>query len=140
MQRAGFARAVAAMAMAMVLLGTACSKGESGGAARPRPSSPAKLKILSPTNGEVVPASDVDVEVGLTGARIVPATTTNIAPDTGHLHVYLDNQIVSMNFAATQELRGVKPGMHVLRVEFVAADHVPFDPRVFTAVTFEVQP
>ena len=28
--------------------------------------------------------------------------------------------------------------MHVMKVEFVAADHLPFDPRVVSAVTFEV--
>jgi hypothetical protein len=75
----------------------------------------------------------------LSGAKIVAATTTNISPDKGHLHVYLDNQIVSMNFGLTDDIGNVKSGMHVLRVEFVASDHLPFDPRVFTAVTFEVQ-
>jgi hypothetical protein len=29
--------------------------------------------------------------------------------------------------------------MHVLRVEFVASDHLPFNPRIFTAVTFQVK-
>jgi hypothetical protein len=134
------ARALAVLAVAMILVfGPGCSKGESPGGAQPRPSSPANLKILSPTNGEVVRGTDVEIKVDLTGARIVQATTTNISPDGGHLHVYLDNQLVSMNFSTTQDVGNIKPGMHVLRVEFVAADHRPFDPRVFTAVTFEVE-
>ena len=33
----------------------------------------------------------------------------------------------------------MKPGQHILRAEFVAADHRPFNPRDFTQVTFEVQ-
>jgi hypothetical protein len=123
----------------VLLLGAGCSKQGSPAGAQPRPSSPAKLKILSPTNGEVVRGSNVEIQVDLTGARIIQATTTNISPEEGHLHVYLDNQLVSMNFSTTQDVGNVKPGMHVLRVEFVAADHRPFDPRVFTAVTFEVE-
>jgi hypothetical protein len=90
-------------------------------------------------NGEVVRGSDVKIRVALSGARIVPATTTHISPDKGHLHVFLDNQIVSMNFSTTDDIGNVKPGMHVLRVEFVASDHLPFNPRIFTAVTFQVK-
>jgi Family of unknown function (DUF6130) len=132
----------AAAVLASMLFLAACSKsaGAGGGQApSARPSSPAVLKILSPTNGEVVKGSDVKIEVSLTGARIVPATTTHITPDRGHLHVYLDNQLVGMNFATSDDVTGVVPGMHVLRVEFVASDHRPFDPRVFTAVTFQVK-
>jgi hypothetical protein len=97
------------------------------------------VAILSPTNGEVVQGSDVKIRVELTGAKIVPATTTDIVPTKGHLHVYLDDQIVSMNFKLSGDIGEVAPGMHVLRVEFVASDHLPFDPRVFTAVTFEAK-
>jgi hypothetical protein len=126
----------------MVLFAAACSKaGGANGTQSPvaRPSSPAEVKILSPMNGEVVRGSDVKIRVALSGARIVPATTTHISPDKGHLHVFLDNQIVSMNFSTTDDIGNVKPGMHVLRVEFVASDHLPFNPRIFTAVTFQVK-
>jgi hypothetical protein len=134
-------RAMAILAVA--LLASACSKGSdaASGSSTPyvRPSSPAEVAILSPTNGEVVHGSDVKIHVQLTGAKIVPATTTDIVPTKGHLHVYLDDQIVSMNFKLTGAIGDVTPGMHVLRVEFVASDHLPFDPRVFTAVTFEAK-
>jgi hypothetical protein len=134
-------RAFIAMALGTILLATACSKsGASGdGQSQARPSTPAKLEILSPTNGQVVEGSDVKIEVALTGAKIVQATTTHITPDKGHLHVYLDNQLVGMNFSTSDDVANVKAGMHVLRVEFVASDHRPFDPRVFTAVTFQVK-
>jgi hypothetical protein len=135
-------RVPAAAVLVSMLFLAACSKspGPGGGQApSARPSSPAVLQILSPTNGEVVKGSDVKIEVSLTGARIVPATTTHITPDRGHLHVYLDNQLVGMNFATSDDVTSVAPGMHVLRVEFVASDHRPFDPRVFTAVTFQVK-
>jgi hypothetical protein len=130
--------------LAVALLASACSKGSdaAGGTPSPyvRPSTPAKVAILSPRNGEVVHGSDVKIKVQLTGAKIVPATTTHIVPTEGHLHVYLDDQIVSMNFKLTGDIGNVTPGMRVLRVEFVASDHLPFDPRVFTAVTFEAKP
>jgi hypothetical protein len=129
--------------LAVTLLASACSIGSVvvGDTSTPdvRPRSPAKVAILSPTNGQVVHGSDVRIRVQLTGAKIVPATTTDIVPTRGHLHVYLDDQIVSMNFKLTGDIGDVRPGMHVLRVEFVASDHLPFDPRVFTAVTFEAR-
>jgi hypothetical protein len=129
--------------LAVSLLASACSNGSDvvGDTSTPdvRPSSPAKVAILSPTNGQVVHGSDVRIRVQLTGGKIVPATTTDIVPTRGHLHVYLDDQIVSMNFKLTGDIGDVRPGMHVLRVEFVASDHLPFDPRVFTAVTFEAR-
>jgi hypothetical protein len=104
-----------------------------------RPSSPATVTIESPTNGESFKSgTEIPVRVDLTGAKIVKQTTKNITPTTGHLHLLVDNAVVSMNYATAETLKGVKPGMHVMKVEFVAADHLPFDPRVISAVTFEV--
>jgi len=134
---------IAAVAAGAVLLG-ACSSGQAatGPPTTPasRPSSTAKLAIVSPTEGEVVHGSTVHVVVSLQGATIVPATTTNIRPDQGHLHLLLDGSIVSMNYQKDATLPNVTPGQHLLRVEFVASDHAPFDPRVFVQITFTVQP
>ena len=52
--------------------------------------------------------------------------------------MYLDNRIVSMNYGTTATIANVPPGTHVLRVEFVASDHRPFDPRVVSASVFQV--
>jgi hypothetical protein len=106
--------------------------------AGPRPASTATLTIVSPTEGQVVRGSSVDVEVDLRGATIVPATTTDIVPDEGHLHVILDDQLISMTSGLEQAIRDVAPGPHLLKVEFVASDHAPFEPRVIAAVSFEV--
>ena len=62
----------------------------------------------------------------------------HIVPDEGHLHVFLDGSIVSMQFGLDGSLPNVAPGQHVLRVEFVASDHLPFDPRLFQSVVFTV--
>ena len=105
-----------------------------------RPASTAKLTLESPTQGESVKGGIVHVVVGLTGATIVSATTTNIRPDQGHLHLYVDNNLVSMNYGTTNDLP-IAPGTHILHVEFVASDHVPFNPRVVTPdVIFTVKP
>ena len=104
-----------------------------------RPASTAKLSILTPTNGQVVNGTMVEMKVRLRDATIVPATTADIVPDEGHLHVILDDQLISMTGKTTQLLSNLTPGQHLLKVEFVASDHAPFDPRVIAAVAFEVQ-
>jgi hypothetical protein len=106
----------------------------------PRPSSPAKLTILAPKNGEVVHGTSVELRVRLQHAKIVPATTTNITPTEGHLHVILDDQLISMTEGTQQQVTGLTPGLHRIQVEFVASDHAPFDPRVVAIVSFEVKP
>lgn len=104
-----------------------------------RPSSSAQLAVASPSNGEIVRGSTVDLRVELEGAKLVPQTTTNIQPDEGHLHVLLDDELISMTEGTEQEIPDVSAGTHRLTVEFVASDHAPFDPRVVAVVAFEVR-
>ena len=94
-----------------------------------RPSSPAVVSIVQPTPNEVFTGSTIHVVLALQNATIVSVTTTAIRPDQGHVHLYVDNVLVSMNYGLTQDLP-VHPGTYVLKAEFVAADHAPFDPRV----------
>jgi hypothetical protein len=136
---------VIAAALTMGVLAAACggspsAPASSSAAASARPSSTAKISFVSPKAGEVVNGTDVPVKIDLTGATIVQQTTTDIRPDQGHIHLYLDDELVSMNYGLTATLHDVAPGTHLLRAEFVAADHVPFDPRDFTQVAFEVKP
>ena len=134
----------AALCVALIL--AACggdANGTSGETVDPsgdRPSSPAKLSIVSPAVGEVVRGSTVDLRIALDDATIVPGTSTDIQPDEGHLHVLLDDTLISMTEGLEQEVPGVEPGTHRIQVEFVAADHAPFDPRVISVVAFEVMP
>lgn len=136
------------MLVVAAFLLAACGGDGSGGDASPsasatsveRLSSPAGLRIVSPDNGDVIRGSIVDLRVRLNGARIVPQTTTDISPDEGHLHVLLDDVLISMTEGLEQSIPDVEPGSHRITVEFVAADHVGFDPRVVTVVAFEVRP
>jgi len=105
------------------------------GSLGPRPSSPAVVTIVQPQNGAQITGSSVHVVLTLTGATIVTQTTTNIRPDQGHIHLLVDNVVVSMNYGLEQDLP-VHPGTYVLKAEFVAADHAPFNPRVYSAEVF----
>jgi hypothetical protein len=133
------------VAMAFVL--AACGSSDDGdrgtGATAPtsdRPSSTAKLAIVAPKVGQVVHGSSVDLRVKLQDAKLVPATTTNIVPDEGHLHVILDDTLISMTEGLEQTIPDIQPGEHRIMVEFVASDHAPFEPRVVSVVAFEVKP
>jgi len=96
-----------------------------------RPSSPAVITIVEPTQNEVMTGTSVHVVLTLEHATIVSQTTTNIRPDEGHIHLYVDNVLFSMNYQLEQDLP-VHPGTYILKAEFVAADHAPFNPRVYS--------
>jgi hypothetical protein len=108
-------------------------------ASGPRPSSTGKLSIVSPTTGKVLPAGNVTLKVKLTGATIVAASSTHLVPDQGHLHVILDDNLITMTGSTTTILPNLAAGTHLLKVEFVANDHAPFDPRVIAATSFKVK-
>ena len=137
-----------ALIVATAFVLAACGSSDDGGsgasgASAPtsdRPSSTAKLAIVAPKVGEVVQGSSVDLRVKLQDAKLVPATTTHIVPDEGHLHVILDDTLISMTEGLEQTIPDVPPGEHRIMVEFVASDHAPFDPRVVSVVAFEVKP
>ena len=106
----------------------------------PRPPSTATVEIVEPKAGEVVAGTSAHVVLKLTGARIITETNVAIRPDEGHVHLYVNNQLVSMNYGLEQDIR-VQPGTLVLKAEFVAADHAPYNPRVYSGETiFTVRP
>jgi hypothetical protein len=131
--------AVAVLALA------ACSDTDGGGsaapattaAAAPRPSSPARLTIMTPRNGQTV-KEGAELRLGLDNARIINQTTTRIQGDEGHIHLLVDGKLVNMNYGLRQRLPELTPGQHVVQVEFVAADHAPFEPRILTQAAFTV--
>jgi hypothetical protein len=124
----------------LVLIALAAALSACGGATAthpaipstgPRPSSLASVEIVEPEQAATVSGATLHVVLRLNGATIVPQTTTSIRPDEGHVHLYVNNVLVSMNYGLEQDLP-VQPGSTVLRAEFVAADHAPFSPRVWS--------
>lgn len=102
-----------------------------------RPSSTGSIAIVAPTPGQVV-EGDVRVRVELTGATLIEEVSTDLAPDEGHIHLSLDGETVTLLGSLDEVIPDVPPGPHLLEVEFVAADHGPFNPRVLQTVSFEV--
>jgi hypothetical protein len=136
---------LALAALAVVLLGACSSAGGSSPPPPPttlaaRPSSTARLTILAPRNGQTLSRQASEVRLDLTGAKIVSHTITRIRPDQGHIHLLVDGKLVAMNYRLNERLPKLSPGQHVVQVEFVAADHAPFDPRVLTQAAFTVRP
>lgn len=103
-----------------------------------RPRSTATLALLWPSPGAMISGTTLHVQLKLTGAEIVPQTSTDLSPDRGHIHLMLDGRVISMTYGVEQDVT-VTPGVHLLQAEFVATDHFPFNPRVITAVTFTVR-
>jgi hypothetical protein len=141
-------RLVIAFVVAVVALVAACggpaatltpASTPAGPTLGPRPSSFATVAIVEPAQGSTVIGTTAHVVLNLTGAKIVTETTTTIRPDEGHVHLYVNGQLVSMNYGLEQDIP-VTPGALVLRAEFVAADHAPYNPRVqSTEIVFTVK-
>ena len=104
-----------------------------------RPSTTARLAFVSPTEGQVIRGNPAPVSVilRLEGGKVVPFSSLHLIPNVGHIHLYLDGSLVSMTYGLGARIR-VTPGRHVLRAEFVAVDHGPFQPRVVATANFRV--
>jgi hypothetical protein len=133
----------AVLILAVVLAG--CGSGSPSTATSTstsdRPTTNARLLIVSPTANEVT-GPDITIQLSLTGARVVSTTSTGglLPTDEGHVHVSVDGLLVSMAFGLSQQLPHLTPGQHSLQAEFVAVDHKPFANRVVAAVLFQVHP
>src|SRR5579862_4961915 len=129
---------------------TACSAAAADGSGTPaptpyptpvgglghRPSSPVKITLISPANGSTVNGTSVLVRVSVTGGEVTAAVTSQITPTKGHVHLYLNNQLIYMSYTLQQEIT-VKPGVeYSMYAEFVAQDHFPFSPRDVTPTIF----
>jgi len=141
-------RGLARPAACVLLAGALAACGGPGSTSSPtvpasstgsRPSSPAVVGIVEPKNGAIVTGSTLHIVLSLQNAVIVKVTSTNIRPDQGHVHLYENGVLVSMNYGLVQDLP-VHKGTYVLKAEFVASDHAPFNPRVYSsAVVFTVK-
>lgn len=101
-----------------------------------RPASPVKVTLVSPTNGEVVHGSTVHVVVRISGGTVTPTYSTHISPTVGHVHLYMNNQLVYMSYTLHQDLPVIPGAEYAMYAEWVAADHFPFHPRDITATVF----
>ena len=107
----------------------------------PRPASTATVAFEQPEAGLSVDDGRLEVVVDLQGGSIVGGATTDLRPDTGHIHLTVDGRVVSMAYGLAQvvDVGSLPPGEHDLRAEFVAADHAPFSPRVVATISFRTE-
>jgi hypothetical protein len=91
------------------------------------------VRIESPADGAEVAANrPFDVEARVAGGQISTANQSN-DPRVGHLHVFVDDQLISMPSATTQEVE-LERGQHTIVVEFTSADHRSFKPRITDSI------
>jgi hypothetical protein len=104
-----------------------------------RPSTTAKLSVVSPRPGEVFHGrpAHIPVVLRLGGGRVVPFTSTKLVPNEGHIHLFLDGNLISMTYGLRHEIMA-PPGRYRVTAEFVAVDHAPFEPRLRVTVRFRV--
>jgi hypothetical protein len=105
--------------------------GNSGAAATGTVARPDGLtvRIVSPGDKASVRAGrPIDVVAEVDGGELSPDTQSD-DPRRGHLHVFVDDELISMPSGPTQELE-LEPGAHTITVEFTSADHRSFEPRV----------
>lgn len=131
--------------LSLVAVVVACGSGNGTSQPTPTPtasvriSSTAKITIIEPQPNAAIMASEVRVRIGLEGGRIIDEVSTNLKPDEGHIHLLLDGRVVQFLGSLEETIKDVAKGQHLLQVEFVAADHGPFSPRVIAAVPFTAE-
>jgi hypothetical protein len=101
-----------------------------------RPSTTATLDVVSPTEGQRFPNSAVPIRVDVNGGSLAAASVNKLQPGKGHLQISIDRILVTRASNPVQVVQ-VGDGDHVISVEYVAADHLPFCPKV--AVTRNVK-
>lgn len=101
-----------------------------------------RVYIESPQNGALV-QSPVEVVFGLEGMELAPAGT--YAPDTGHHHLIIDNDLPDLampipsnnnylHFGKAQDrvLLDLEPGMHTLQLLLGDGSHIPHQPPLIS--------
>ena len=111
----------------------------------------ATVTIASPTDGSAITSADVTVTLTVDGMQIVPAG--EMAPGTGHHHLYLDADLTAPGTpvpsvpgsiihigdgTAEYTFEGVAPGEHRLIAVVADGIHVPLVPPVVDTVMFTV--
>lgn len=132
---------IALVSMMLATASVACGGGGSPGgtpttpSATGRPSSTAKIAIVTPGTGATVPTGGTTVKVSLEGGTIVKQASTNLQPDEGHVHLSVDGRTITLTGDLEVETGPLSAGPHLIEVEFAANDHGPFNPRVIAQVS-----
>jgi hypothetical protein len=134
--------------LAALLLACAGSGGGSSGSAAPpattalaaRPASTAKVTILTPRNGQTVHSPTPRGPPRPQRRQDRPPDQYPHPARPGPRPPAVDGKLVAMNYGLNEQLPNLGPGQHLVQVEFVAADHAPFEPRVLAQAAFNITP
>jgi hypothetical protein len=101
-----------------------------------------EVTIESPSDGDTVPAGEsLMVEIDVANGRLVSDTTSD-DPNEGHIHIYVDGQVVAMPTSESEMVisgANLPPGEHEVIVEFTQANHTSFAPPVQTSITITAE-
>jgi hypothetical protein len=129
--------------------------GATGGLAmaEPKPMSDnAKVYIIWPADGQVIPGGKFWVRMGLSSAGVAPAGI--VKPNTGHHHLLVDTDLPPLDqeipndkhhlhygLGQTEARLELPPGRHTLQLLFADDSHVPHNPPLYSKkITIIVPP
>jgi hypothetical protein len=112
----------------------------------------ARVYILWPPDGQVIPGGKFWLRMGLSGCGVAPAGIDK--PNTGHHHLLIDTDLPPMDREIPNDKNHVHfgggltearielpPGRHTLQLLLADADHVPHNPPLMsTKITVIVPP
>jgi hypothetical protein len=122
-------------------------------AADPKPiPSDAKVYIIWPADGQVIPTGKFWVRMGLSGAGVAPAGVEKA--NTGHHHLLVDADLPPLDqeipndknhlhfgLGQTEAHLELPPGRHTLQMLFADDSHVPHNPPLYSKkITIIVPP
>jgi hypothetical protein len=112
-----------------------------GGSPTPSGTVPAPdvtVEIQQPSDGDVMPAGRTfSLDVQIEGGELTDDTQSS-DPTRGHLHVFVDGELIAMPATPTPEVQ-LEPGEHDVAVEFAAADHRSFSPKIIDEIEVTAQ-
>jgi hypothetical protein len=112
-------------------------------AGSPKPPPRVTIRVLSPTNGEVVPAGrPIPVLLELKGAVLVSTSVQSFPtpppPNAGHIHILVDGRLRPLKPTGPARVT-LSAGRHSVAAEFVDPYHRSFSPRIIDSVTVKAR-
>jgi hypothetical protein len=144
-------RLLALMAAILATIGGAASIGTALADTKPMLDN-ARVYIIWPADGQVIPGGKFWVRMGLSGAGVAPAGTEK--PNTGHHHLLVDVDLPPLDqeipndknhlhfgLGQTEARLELPPGRHTLQMLLADDAHVPHNPPLYSKkITIIVPP
>jgi hypothetical protein len=128
-------RSAAAVAVLLVVILATAACGSTSSA---RPTTPASLRIVTPT-AHAVTGSTFVLRMALAHATVIsPSQAKGIDPGQGYIHVSVDGRLIGITYNLTEVVSHLTAGPHTLEAAFVATDHRPFANQVVATVDITV--